>query len=350
MGPRVHRQVRLFGGGLPGLNLAELPYRLKEDESPEAYGIDLTYDGEVVAGTVPTGTARLSPAVTLSEGGSDIPYLWYYNRLWNITGRTAAGTSNVLIYGARNYQHYFLPQRLGKLMLDGDTDPILALLPVAPDALFVAKASGGFLVNNLTDARAFFSLSEFYQEMATPAANQAVTLDTAVFVTNAVGMTALEGGKTVEVSRKIRTETLTGSAVTADYKLRRVIVGSTHVYDIGLEKWFKYSGSSFRLTTRELVAADWSPFAVDRVIFVLRHLTSADGSLSYQVRYEGGAWQDEQTVLLPYTPGKYTTCSETLKTKLSASRFQLRVTSLSGVALREILVESDVKQMDDYKA
>jgi hypothetical protein len=354
-GGRTQRLVRLAGGFLPGLNTEDPPYKLKEDESPDAYGISLSYDGEIVPGTCPTGTARVQTVVTVSEtpvagggGAASIPYYWHYSRLWNITNRTASTASGVLTYGAKFYRHRYYAQGIGRETFDEGTGAILVLLPVEPDSLFVGKASGGYLLSNCNDGRAFFQRTDLMQELALPAANQSVEVDGSVFVANANGVTVLEGGKTAELSRKIRGETLTGLAVTADYAKRRVIVGTTHVYDIGLERWFKYDSDNFRYTTRQLAAPDFSPFAVDRALFVIRHTTANDGVLTYQTRYEDEAWSDDLTVNIPVANDNYTIKSETLAQRRAVRRFQMRVTGLTDLALREIVVESDVKQLDDY--
>ena len=254
----------------------------------------------------------------------------------------------MLIYGAPRYRHKFYAQGLSKVAYDDDDNPILAVVPVDPDALFVAKASGGYVLGNLNDTRALFQSTHLMQTLAVPAANQVAAIDGMAFVTNTLGMTALESGKTVEVSRKVRTLTLTGMALTLDYTKRRVIVGESYVYDMSLSKWFAYDGVTFRFTTRQLANPDWSPFAVDRVVFSVRHTTDGDGLLTYAVRYDDEPWSDDFVVTIPNEPGSFTMQSETLDQKRSTRRFQIRVSSLVGVALREILAESDVKQLDDY--
>jgi len=343
-----YRLLPLAGDFPPGLNSSDPAHKLEIGETPDGYGYDLSTDGVITKGTVPSGTARVSPTVTLTESALSIPYLWYYNRLWNITGRTVSTASNVLIYSAPYYQQIFYPQGLGKIPLDEDAQTILALLPVEPDGLFVAKSTGGYLISNLSDGRGFFQRSEIMQEMATPAANQVVEIDSSVFVNNSSGVTMLRQGQTAEISRKIRGETLTPLAVTADYSKRRVIFGSTHVYDVAAERWFKYSGSSFRFTTRQLTSPDWAPFAVDRAVFVLEHTGTSDGQISYALKLENDAWTNPIDRIVPYSTENYTFFGETLASRRSVRRFQMRISELTGLKLREILVNTNAKQADDY--
>ncbi len=101
-----------------------------------------------------------------------------------------------------------------------------------------------------------------------------------------------------------------------------------------------------------MISADWSPFSVDRLIFVIQHLEESDvAELKYQTKYEDGEWGEDTTVRLPYEAGAYTGVPESLARNMSAKRFQVRVTALSStVVLREIWCDTNAKQRDDWSA
>ena len=79
--------AKIAGDFPPSLNTLRPADQLKPSETPDGYGYDLTAWGTITAGTIPTGSSRIQKAVTLTESALSIPYIWHYNRLWNITGR-----------------------------------------------------------------------------------------------------------------------------------------------------------------------------------------------------------------------------------------------------------------------
>jgi hypothetical protein len=356
MAAQTYRLTRLAGDFPPGLNRADPAWQLKEGETPDGYGFDLAYDGGIKVGICPKGTARIQKSIIIDEpvGFTSylIPYFWHYGRLWNITDRTVSTPSNVLRYGAEFYDSIYFPQGLGKEVFNEDAYPILAIVPIEPDKMAVLKATGGYILSNLTDSRAYFSRSDIVQELALPAANQCSEMDSELFVANATAVTVYKEGQAVEISRKIRGETMTGMAMTNDNAMHRIILGSSLCFEVAAKKWFKYSGTSFRFTTRQMISSDWAPFSVDRLVFVIQHLESSENaSLTYQVKYEDGDWTDERTVLLPYEAGKYTAITESLNRNLAAKRFQVRITDLvPTVVLREIWTDANAKQRDDWSA
>ena len=333
----------------PGLNTADPDTDLKPNETPDAYGFDLTVDGKIKKGTAPTGTSRVQKGITIST----IPYKWHAERLWNITNRTAATASNILTFGAPNYNDVFYPPstRFHKIYFDEDAQTILALVPIEPDSMLIAKSTGAYVLRNLSDTRGYFQRSDIIQEMACAAATYITEVNNVVYVGNADGIMAYENFKTKEVSRKLRPlrATLGALALTADYERGHVILGSTYVYDTEADKWFKYSGSSFRYTTPRLRNPNWAQFSVERVLFVIELGDTDTGYLEYQTRYEDEEWSPVRNLSLPYAAEKFTTVSETLAEARSAHRFQLRVTSLdANKYIKEIQVEATGLDVDDY--
>ena len=342
----------LAGDFPPGLNTAAPETDLTPGETPDSYGFDLTVDGKIKTGTVPTGTSRVQKTTTIST----IPYLWHGKRLWNITNLTASTTSNLLTLGALNYDDVFFPPATipQRIPFTEDAQPILAILPIEPDALMITKSTGSYVIRNISDTRGFFQTSDIIQELACGAANRAIVIGNVVYVGNATdGIQSYENFKTNEVSRKIRpTRATVGAlAMTADYERKWLILGSTYLYDIAADKWFKYSGSSFRYTTRRVRNPDWSPFSVERLDFTIEHGDETTGILKYQLRHEGDDWSSQTyEVRLPYQSRKYTVVTELLEDHHASNKWQMRITSLSsGKYIRDIRMDTIGYDTGDYK-
>lgn len=351
--------AKIAGDFPPSLNTLRPADQLKPNETPDGYGYDLTAWGTITAGTIPTGSSRIQKAVTLEEGPVDgkydVPYIWHYNRLWNITGRAVAGNdSTTLTYGAPFYQDIYYPQGLGKIPLDEDANAIKAFVPFEPDSAYVGKTTGGYVLQNLSDSRAFFQRSDLIQELALPAANQVIELDNTIFVNSANGIHSYSQGKTTEVSMPIRGlsgVTIDTVALTADYTKKRIIVGSVLVWDTATERWFRYNSSSFLYTSPALVNPDMSAFTVDRLLFHVEHTTTDDKTLTYSTRVDDGSWTDDRTMILNYRPGEYTLPTESLAMPSTCRKFQMRITEFpSGLTLKDILMTSTRKNIDDYTA
>ena len=222
----------------PGINTADPKTELAPDESPDCIGVSMEADGRLVKSvTAPTGTARIQRGATLSG----VPYKWEYNRLWNFNGLSTGSTvtSNLLRYGAMFYDDIYQLQRNGLIPETEDSSAIVAIVPFGQDNLFVAKTTGSYVVGNCLDTRAFFQQGPILQEMACPAANQIVELDGVIYVSNAGGVYAYQGGQTKEITRKVRdaVTAYANVALTADYSKKRIIGGTSVVYDVATEKW-----------------------------------------------------------------------------------------------------------------
>jgi len=341
----------------PGLNLDTPATDLPPWESPDCYGLDLAVDGKVGKGTITipsaAATARVSKTVTLTEGALSVPYKWHYQRLWNITNRTAATASALLKVGAPLYDNMYYQQG-PDMIFNEDANTILVLIPFEPESMAVLKASGAHILSNCSDTRgtAYFGRTPLIQELYVAAANRAVELDGLLFVSNADGLIGYKGGKSVEFTRKVRQNlgtTFVNQALTCDYEKHRVIGGSAFVYEADTEKLFKFSGSTFRFTTRAFHAPDYRPMSPDRLFFTIEHGTAVDGKLKYQVKYDDASWQDVETVPLPYEQGTFTVVDEGLRDARSCRRFQVRITDLStSKYVKEIRADTAWFGVDDY--
>jgi len=339
------------GGFPPGLNTADPVTALKADESPEAYGIGLSVDGVLSTGSIPSGTSRIQKTTSFTFQSATVPFLWIYNRLWNITGLTASTASNILRYGAPMVDDAYFDQAGGKIPLDDDAQTIVALVPFGGDSLCVAKSTGSYIIGNCTDTRAFFQKSGIKQELAVSTSTMVLALDDVLYASNATGLIAFQNGQSVDVTEKVRNDktNFASQALTADFVKKRVI-GTSFVYDATLKKLFYYSGSSFRFTSRQFHLPDWTPFAADGMLVTVQHGSTAGGSFSYQLKVEDDAWQDAITVPVQYDQEKFTIVREGFQNAVSCTRIQIRLTALSSnIYIKEIRLDARRFQRDDYK-
>jgi len=325
----------------PGINTALPASGLDADQSPDCYGLDLSLDGKIGVGTIPTGTTRIAKTVTLDVsslgGGSAVPFLLYYGRLWNITGLTNAGTSTTLKIGAPNYESEWLLQSTD-FSFSEDAQPILGIIPFGQGGMAVLKSTGIYVVENVYDPRGtqYFRRSDIVQEMAVDSLAHVTELDGVLYVCNANGLIKYEDGKTTDLTAPVR-DNRTGYvslALKADYINKRIIAtddaSTGFVYDVPSEKLFKYSGSNFRYTSPRFHSPMWHEVAIDGLVFVIEHGDTEDGTLTYQYRYEEEEWSDEATVYLEYGVGKDVVVREGLGDSRRAYHFQIRITDLSA--------------------
>ena len=389
----------------PGLNTFDPPTNLRPDESPDCYGLDMAREGRIATGTQPSGTARIAKSITIEEGqGADawaestgyseddlvtetakiyratadhtsgdgtagntfaddlaaglwvqnlIPYLWHYRRLWNVTGRTVSGTTNVLKVGAQNYDvKYF--QQAPDVPFTEDANAILGVIPFGDDSLAVIKTTGSYVLSNCNDTRGtrLIQRTPLVQELRATAAANAVELDGALYVSNTGGLIAYQGGKSVELSRKVRDglTNFSNKALVADYDKARIIGGTEFVYELATEKLFSWATSGFRYTTPQWHLPDYAPVAVDGVIFTVENADNSSGTLSYQIKYDDGEWGDVNVVQLDAEiEGRSTLVFESMWQSRQSRRFQLRLTALSSNKyIKEIRVEASDATLESY--
>ena len=344
----------LAGDFPPTLNTADAPTDLEPNESPDCYGIDIDKDGRIKRSTtMPTGTSRVQKTITLST----IPYYWHYGRLWNITNLTAATASNVLRYGALIYNDIYVQQRNGRIYFDEDAQTIVAIVPVEPDSMVILKSTGGYALTNISDTRAFFQRTDIIQELQCAAAARTIEIDNTVFVSNALGLQGYRDGGTVDFTRPVR-DALTNYQnlnLTADYVNKQVIATNASdsttgfVYDITSKKILRWTGGTFRYTTRQFRLPDWKPFTVDRLLFTIEHNTVANENIKYQVKFEDEPWSKVYTIKVPAVEERFTIITEDLERVPSTHRFQLRITELgANKYIKEIRIDSEAFNADDY--
>ena len=376
----------------PGLNTADPPTDLRADESPDCYGLDLTKEGRIAVGTIPTGTARIartfaatawanntayaindvvtsgaatylcktahtsivSPGVFATDAANWTAATFYqfYNRLWRMV--TDASTyGHYLWYGAPNYDDTLYEQDFSRLMLEnnGAAGGPVAICAFGSDSIAVGFAVGGYIVSNCADNRGYFQRSDINQQLGCASMNRMTTLDGLLVVSNAGGLIGFDGNKTVELTAAVRND-LTNFAstdLTVDYQKHWIIGGTSFVYDITAKKVYRWSGTDFRFTSRQFHAPDYSPMVVDRLVFHVEHADDQYGSFAYEIKREDGAWEDAVTINCQYTDERYSVITEDLATVTSSRRFQVRLSALTAnLYIKEIRVDAAAFRFDGY--
>jgi len=316
----------LAGDFPPSVNTDDDDTRLKPFESPSCYGVDITRDGQLKTGSIPPGTARSAPTKTVSA----VVYSWYYKRLW-------LAATNTLSYYAPEYDDAVFPQDLGKFTFDAN---IVTFMPAFQSDMWVVTGAGSSLLKASNDPRAFFEPTRLAQEMDVAAANRAITLDGIPYVSNATGVFSWDGNGTKEWTRPVRGSlgSFGAVAILADYEKKYIIGTSNFAIDTSNGKLFDYGTSGFLFTSRTLAQpAQYSPFQVGGVAFVIERANTTDGTIKWQTKFEDNDWFDEDDIRIL---DDKTRVQRNLENKITAARkFAVRVTTLSSnIYIREIQV------------
>jgi len=342
--------LTLVGGNFPpGLNTASPPTLitrrgdagLSVDETPDGYGYDITKDGVLATGTVPTGTARIADTESIS--GST--WYWHYRRLWRASTTT-------LYVGAPDYKDIYNPQGKGFFEFTEDAQSIIGFIPFGQDNMAVFKSTGMYVISNIADTRQFWSISDIKQELGAASITYATELDGTLYVCNALGLSSYKSDETTELTRKVR-DALTNfvsTALTVNYVKKWIIGGSAFVYDTTTGKLFRWSSTAFRYTSPQWHLPDYRPVSPRRLLFAIEHADSNGGSLRYQTRREDGEWTDDFDVDCQFQTGDNTVVADDLDDISNTRRFQIRLTYLSSnIYVKEIRLELDNSLgMDDY--
>lgn len=321
--------VRLAYDFPPSLNTDQDPTLLKPHESPSCYGVDCQKDGRLKSGSVLTGTARTAPAGT----GDYTGYSWYLDRLWKANTAT-------LNYYAPDYRAYLYEQGLGEVIADAT---IVTFMPAFGNQMWVVTGSGSQFIRGADNHNGNFVLGPIVQELASPTATKAITLNGLPVVCNTSGVFLHDGQKVVELTRPVRDSlgSFSSVAILADYSKRFIIGTAKFVIDTETGKLFDYGTSGFRFTTRTLAQVPaFNPMQVGSVAFVYERGSTADATISWQTKTEDGDWYSERDIELYADEGAYTRTEVGIDNPaVSCYRFQLRITALSSnIYIREIQV------------
>jgi len=327
--------VLLSGDLPPTLNTRSPATDLTPAETPSSYGIEPNRIGKLVNGTCPAGTAAVVKTYTI--GGTD--YEWHFNRVWRISGTQ-------LIYGAPEYTTVYYPQGLGHLDFTEDGNSLLKMLPVG-DSMIVFKTTGAYLIPNVSDHNATYTHGDIIQEASVATATHAVSIGGLAYASNAYGLFSVSPtGEVNEVTFPIRgSSTFKSVVLTADYN-KKYLVGATDksCYDILTKKTFDYNTSGFLYTSRSLRMTgrelQGNPFTVSRVAFEIEHTAEADGEIVFATQMDSRGWNDEQTIDAIYERETTERAQMDLDVQENCRAFRIKITSLSGLSIRRIFVNS----------
>lgn len=324
-----------------GLDKKTDPTDLKDGFSPDSFGLALDADQRLAKGTIPSGTARVKKTFTI--GADTFP--WFYNRLWKFD------SANVLEWGARHYDAVFQPQSLSKVSFDEDAENIIEILPFGGDNLAVMKSTGSYVFGNLNDTREFFSKTDIIQEVNITAAANTTELDDVVYASGANGLFAFAGGEVRQITRLVRDDVanFANKALTVDYEKKRIIGASSFVYDVELNRLFDFTTSGFRYTSPQYRQDDFSPFMVERIVFIIEFTDTDEGEFTLQVKYEDEDFTDEEIHAPTNDVGAFTTFALDLGPREQVRKFQIRINDMSdNLRIRRINLDISPAHFDDY--
>ena len=293
---------------------------------------------------IPTATTKVTKTYVVPPSTGST-YTWYYDRLW------LASTTSLLYY-APEYRNLLYNHGPSSVTADAT---IVTFMPALGNMMWVVgytstSVYGSQFIPNADSRRGEFELGPLKQELWTPTATKALTLDGKPVVSNTDGVFMFDGRDVTELTRPVRDSlgSFSNAAITADYEKRFIVGTSKFVIDTAAPngdrigtKLHDYGTSGFRFTTRTLAQApEFNPFEVSKVAFIYEHTNTSDGELTWQTQVEERAWHDENDVRLLYEEAQYSRKEiELSSSSRNCRRFALRINSMdSNIKIREIHV------------
>lgn len=315
---------------------------LRDGYTPNAYGMMIDSGGRLRrASSIPAGTAAIVNTGVLDDLAT---WTWYFRRYWRKSGHD-------LLYNAPEVVGVVLPQDLGRLSFDEDSQDVVTFLPFGAN-MYVGKSTGGYGVSNAMSFGGNFQHGNILPSLKISAAANAAELDGTVYVSNAFGLMGWGGGDIDEITAPARTyvSNFASKALTIDPQRRWVVGTNAFVYDVPRKRLYRYDGSSFLYTTRTLTAQNQKPFVVEAVRFSYENTNNKRGSMTLAYKYEEG-WTRGSKISVPYTEGTRGSWIQGIDPTIIASKFAMRITNLSrNLAIREISVRVDGETFVDTAA
>ncbi|MBW1782446.1 MAG: hypothetical protein JRL30_17100 [Deltaproteobacteria bacterium] len=306
---------------------------LRDGYTPDAYGMMIDSAGRLRRATsIPTGTAAILNTGVLDDSET---WTWYFRRYWRKSGLD-------LLYNAPEVVSVVLPQDLGRLSFDEDSQNVVTFLSFGGN-MYVGKSTGGYGVSNAMSFGGNFQHGNILPSLKISNAANAAELDGTVYVSNAYGLMGWSGGDIEEITAPARTyvSNFANTALTIDPQRRWVVGTDSFVYDVPRKRLYRYNGTSFLYTTRTLTAQNQKPFGVEAVRFSYENLDNKRGSMTLAYKYEEG-WTRGSKITVPYTEGTKGSWIQTIEPGITASKFAMRITNLSAnLAIRAIEVRVD---------
>jgi hypothetical protein len=323
--------VTLAGQFPPSLNTSDDVASLKPFESPACYGVDMTADGLLKSGSIPSGTTRVATSKTVGATS----YIWHYDRMWRASGAN-------LIYGAKYYDKTYVFQGKGKIAAEAT---IVGFQPVLRNDMWVYGGSGSQFIRNAVRDDGQFMFDQIIQEMVvnTGKATSAVTLDEIPYCANTGGVWSYNGQTVTELTRAVRDSLgafATEPALTCDYLKKYIIGASKFAIDVNNGKLFDYSTSGFLFTSRTLVARGYRPYGIGDLTFSILFSSSntSDGTISWETKTEDNDWFQETDLQVVNDDGLKTAIQVRPENDVTTARkFAIRITSMpSNIYIRSI--------------
>jgi len=334
--------------GPPALITEIPPELLKPEQSPACHGVDLDDVGYLSAGSIPTGSAEVFKTYSsISDGNSASNYTWHFNRLWRLDDAAGAGECYVR-YGAVNYNNFYYRQGHGAIQIPEATD-LIAILPLGVKSLLVVSDTGANIIYEANDYLARFQVSPHIEELK--GATSPINIDGVVYFLKGSRLFSVdEQQKTTEESLPIRGTSLSGT-LTADFVNKRVIVGTSYVYDIATKTWFDYSTSGFSFTSRT-VGNKGKPFCVNRILLEIEHTLTADAEITWSTKFGNREWRTQDPIQIRHDDSYIENLlTQDLIERETAIDFTVRIDSLpSGVKIRNIMISAEGLMKEAYAA
>lgn len=282
-----------------GLDSNTDPAALKDGMSPDAYGMGLDFPGLLYKAGVPTGATPIKKTYDIGTGDNKT-WTWYYRRLWR-------ALSANLEYNSPEYTAAVLYQGIGKLSFDEDAQSLITFFPFAGDSIFVGKSTGGYRVANADSFEGNFQHGNIESAMAIATDGNGLSFNNIAYVSNSNGLFAWDGSsvKNITLNMTNDLDLFKDKTLTLSVARRRIVGGTSFVYDPAANQLYKYDGTNFRFTTRTLVTPKDEPIPCKQVCFIIRNTAGIDqGAITYQLRGDENEWREENKVDLSYTPNK----------------------------------------------
>jgi hypothetical protein len=326
--------TNLAGNFPPSLNTSDDVTALKNFESPDCHGVDMTKDGQLAAGTIPAGTARQATTKRVGIAPNKVTYNWYYERLWVLA-------TDKLVFGAKYYDDVYVPQGLGKVKA---YQTLVGFQPCLKSQMWLYGANGSQFINNAIADSGQFDLGQLIQEMHvnTGKGTSALTVDEVPYCQNTTGIYSYTDGAVKEWTRPIRNSLgtfATEVALTANYQKKYLIGTAAFGVDLNTGKLFDYGTTSFLFTTRTMAGESYRPFAISDISFSIQFSSDTTaGTISWATKCEDNDWVDEKDITVTAVDGLKTQIIRRVNNPVTSThKFAIKLTGLSSnISIRSI--------------
>ena len=306
----------------PSLNTENDSAMLQNFESPACHGVDMTKQGRLKTGSIPSGSARV---VTQKTIGATV-YDWYYDRLW-----LANGTN--LRWGMPKMDTQYYGQSPSQLESDAT---IVTLAPIGGGDLMIGTATGSYVLNQANDNRGYFALSNFNEDFKVTDSARLALIDTIAYTSNAKGVFAWNGKQSEELTANVRSNItlFANKTLTADVEKRYIIGASSFAIDVINKKLFDYGTSGFLWTSKTLAQdkSAYRPFQIDKIALTIEHAsTSPTKKIVWQTKSEDNDWFNEEDIVVKYQSNNYSRIEVLVGNPIkNIHKFAMRISSLDA--------------------